>query len=96
MQKMGLILTARAVHLPRGTVGAGHCGAGGKRDLVDFVPGVFPVVCMPELHIRLQTEWGFCPGEDKLVFLQKVLRPFLSVGASPVCFSGLPWNTGRC
>lgn len=36
---------------------------------MDFVLGIFPAACIPELYIQMQTEWNFCTREDKLVFL---------------------------
>ena len=58
MQKMGLIPTARAVNVPHRIVSAGSC-TGSKKNIVDFVLGIFPAAYIPELDIRMQTEWIF-------------------------------------
>lgn len=71
MQRMGLIPTARAVNFPHRIVSTGSSGTGSKKNIVDFVLGIFPAACIPELYIRMQSEWNFCTGEDKLVFLKK-------------------------
>lgn len=76
MQKVGLIPTARAVRFPPGIVSTGSCGARSKKNIVDFVLGIFPAACIPELYIQMHLSVLFCTGEAKLVFLKKSWDPF--------------------
>lgn len=66
MQEVALIPAGRAKKFPRRVVSTGGCSTGSTKNIVDFVLGIFPAACIPELYIQVQTEWISCIGQDKL------------------------------
>lgn len=66
MQEVALIPAGRAKKFPRRVVSTGGCSTGRTKNIVDFVLGIFPAACIPELYIQVQTEWISCIGQDKL------------------------------
>lgn len=81
-QEMVLIPAGRAKNIPCRIVSTGTCSSGSRKNIVDFVLGIFPAACIPELYIQVQTEWISCTRQDKLVFLQKMLVSFLDLSGS--------------
>lgn len=82
LQVMVLIPAGIAKNIPCRIVSTGTCSSGSKKNIVDFVLGVFPAACIPELCIQVQTKWVSCTRQDKLVFLQKMLVSFLDLSGS--------------
>lgn len=62
MQEMVLIPAGRAKKFLLRVVSTGIGNTGSKKNIVDFVLGIFLAACTPEVYIQVPTEWISCTG----------------------------------